>query len=50
MGLNRTRSIPNSTEVWWEMAENRAGFRVTPLCKLKEKIHFRMLITEENEI
>lgn len=36
MSLNRTRSIPNSTEVWWEMSEKRTNFRVTPSCKLKK--------------
>ncbi len=34
MGLNR--SIPNSTEVWWEMSENRLAYNVLPACKLKK--------------
>ncbi|CAF1290006.1 unnamed protein product [Adineta steineri] len=32
MGLNRTKSIPNSTEVWWEMSENRTRYKVSPSC------------------
>ena len=37
MGLNRTRSVPNSTDVWWEMSENRTGFKVSSSCKLENK-------------
>ena len=33
MSLNQTRSIPNSTDVWWEMSESRDGFKVSPSCK-----------------
>jgi len=45
MGLNRTKSIPNSTEVtevWWDMSENRNGFRVTPTCAPNQQ-YFTMI-------
>ena len=32
MRLSNTRSIPNSTSVWWEFSENRTGFRISPSC------------------
>jgi hypothetical protein len=34
MGLNR--SIPSSTEVWWQMRENRSQYNVLSSCKLKK--------------
>lgn len=34
MGLNRITSVPNSTNVWWKMSENRTGYKFKPLCKL----------------
>ncbi len=37
MGLNRIKEVPNSTEVWWKMTENRTGFKVSPSCKLPIK-------------
>lgn len=30
----RLRAIPNSTEVWWQMSENRTGYKINPSCKL----------------
>ena len=35
MGLNRTKSIPNSTDVWWEMSEqkNTSDYDYRPSCK-----------------
>ena len=42
MGLNRTKTIPNSTDVWWEMSEyeNMSEYNkkyiYTPSCKKKK--------------
>jgi hypothetical protein len=35
MGLNSTKTIPNSTDVWWEMSEhgNTYEYRPSPSCK-----------------
>ncbi len=35
MGLNSTKTIPNSTNVWWEMSEygNTYEYRPSPSCK-----------------
>ena len=33
MGLNATRSIPNSTQAWWEVSESRTNFKVSPSCE-----------------
>ena len=30
MGLNRTRTVPNSTSVWWEMSEYDNKYLYTP--------------------
>jgi len=40
MGLN---GIPNSTEVWWEMSENRSAYRVTPSCLLPGQDYLSMI-------
>ena len=49
MGLNQTQSIPNSTDVWWEMTANRSKFKFNPSCRVlfetilfknKRKIYF----------
>ncbi|CAM4812248.1 unnamed protein product [Rotaria magnacalcarata] len=32
MGLNRTKTIPNSTDVWWEMSEHGNKYSYTPSC------------------
>ncbi|CAF3736399.1 unnamed protein product, partial [Adineta steineri] len=32
MGLNRTKSIPNSTDVWWEMSEHENKYDYRPSC------------------
>jgi len=41
MGLNRT-SIPNSTDVWWEMSEhnNSYPYSPSPNCKKKKFLIF----------
>ncbi|CAF3646268.1 unnamed protein product [Rotaria sordida] len=44
MGLNQTRSIPNSTEVWWEMSENRVGYRVSPSCSSSSENYLTMIL------
>ncbi len=41
MGLNGTKEIPNSTAVWWEMTEEREGFKVSP-CKFKSNLIYRL--------
>lgn len=33
MGLNRTKNIPNSTDVWWEVSEVGNKYTYTPSCK-----------------
>ena len=33
MGLNR--SIPNSTDVWWELSESRPQYRFSPSCSFE---------------
>jgi len=33
MGLNRTKTIPNSTDVWWEMSELENKYTYIPSCK-----------------
>ncbi len=33
MGLNRTKTIPNSTYVWWQMFEYDENYKVNPSCK-----------------
>jgi hypothetical protein len=33
MGLNRTKTIPNSTDVWWEMSEYGNKYTYQPSCK-----------------
>ena len=32
MGLNRSKDIPNSTDVWWELHEARNDYRFIPSC------------------
>lgn len=48
MGLNQTREIPNSTDVWWKMTETRTGSHFIPSCKsLRQsywKIHSEILL------
>ncbi|CAF4702929.1 unnamed protein product [Rotaria sp. Silwood1] len=44
MGLNRTRSIPNSTEVWWEMSENRTLYTVSPSCSSPSQNFMTMIL------
>ena len=40
MGLNRTKLIPNSTDVWWEMWEMRnKSYSYTPSCKYKRSLN-----------
>ncbi|CAF4903524.1 unnamed protein product, partial [Rotaria sp. Silwood1] len=48
MSLNETKSISNSSEVWWEMTEDRTEFKVTPSCELKRKISFFIYLAEQN--
>ncbi|CAF1085642.1 unnamed protein product [Adineta ricciae] len=43
MGLNRAKSIPNSTEIWWKMSENRTGFKVTPSCLASSNNYLSMI-------
>ncbi len=46
MSLNQTRLVPNSTElnnVWWEMRENRTGFKVAPSCEFKQNKNFILI-------
>jgi hypothetical protein len=33
MRLNRTKTIPNSTDVWWEMSEHKNKYDFIPSCK-----------------
>ncbi len=37
MGLNRTKTIPNSTDVWWEMSELENKYTYIPSCKKQRK-------------
>lgn len=39
MGLNQSQEIPNSTEVWWKMTENRTGPQFIPSCKSLSSLH-----------
>ncbi len=38
MGLNRTKTIPNSTDVWWEMSELENKYSYIPSCKKQKKV------------
>lgn len=36
MGLNRTKTIPNSTDVWWEMSEQNNTYEYRPSLNCKK--------------
>lgn len=36
MGLNHTKTVPNSTDVWWEVSENANKYNYLPTCKIKQ--------------
>ncbi len=36
MGLNCSKTIPNSTHVWWQMFEYDNNYKFNPSCKKKK--------------
>ncbi|CAF1201689.1 unnamed protein product [Rotaria sp. Silwood1] len=43
MGLNRTTTIPNSTDVWWEMSEYGNKYTYTPSCAISNQNYLSMI-------
>ncbi|CAF1290556.1 unnamed protein product, partial [Rotaria sordida] len=43
MGLNRTTTIPNSTDVWWEMSEHGNRYNYNPSCAYPNRNYLTMI-------
>lgn len=44
MGLNRSKSIPNSSQVWWEMWELRDNYTFIPSCSYSNRNYLNMIL------
>ncbi|CAF4033815.1 unnamed protein product, partial [Rotaria sp. Silwood2] len=43
MGLNSTKTVPNSTDVWWEMSEYGNKYSYTPSCAFSGQNYLSMI-------